>query len=261
MDLQLENQVVCVTGGSRGIGKAAALALLREGANVSVCGRNAEDLRVLQGQSTQLPGTLLVNTVDVRQTSELESFFTKTADHFGGIDATLVNAGQGLTGSALESPISDFVSQFEIKVISGLETIRIAVPFLRKSKAPRIVIVNGVSAHAPESDMAAVSCSRAALSNLGVLLARELAAEGITVNRLNLGPIATERQQTRYQESGSSEPFEQWSLSEASRRQVPMGRFGSESEVVPWLLLMLSPLASFVTGAELNVSGGLGTRV
>lgn len=261
MDLQLENQVVCVTGGSRGVGKAVTSALLREGANVSTCGRNAEDLRALREQSAGLPGTLLANTVDVRRTSELESFFKKTADHFGGIDATLVNAGQGLTGSVLESPTADFTDQFEIKVISGLETVRMAVPFLRKSKAPRIVIVNGVSAHAPESDMAAVSCSRAALSNLGVLLAQELAAEGITVNRLNLGPIATERQQARYQEAGSSEPFAQWSLGEAARRQVPLGRFGSESEVVPWLLLMLSPLASFVTGAELNVSGGLGARV
>jgi len=261
VDLQLQGRVVCVTGGSRGIGRASVLALLREGARVGVCGRDETALQALVVEAGNDADKLVTVRADVRDDKEVRRYVESVVMRFGGIDGLVVNAGSGATGSALSTPTQTFADQFEIKVIAALNTIRAALPYLKLSSAGRIVIVNGVTAHTPDADQAAVSCARAGLGNLAVLLAKEVAGAGICVNRINLGPILSGRQRSRYEESASTVPYEQWIGQEASRRRVPLGRMGEIEEVVPWILMLVSPLASFVTGAEINVSGGLGARV
>lgn len=261
MDLALQNKTVCITGGSKGIGRATALALLHEGARVGVCGRGETALQSLVQEAGTLADNLVTERADVRDEKQIQFFIDSVARRFDGLDGLVVNAGSGTTGNVLSTPTQDFVDQFTIKTVSALHTVRTALPYLKHSASGRIVIINGVTAHEPDPDQAAVSCARAALANLSVLLSQELASDGICVNRVNLGPILTGRQENRYQASGSTLPFEEWVASEAKRRHIPLGRMGDIAEVVPWILMLLSPLASFVTGAEINVAGGLGTRV
>lgn len=202
MDLQLKNKVFLVTGGSKGIGRAVVLELLKEGANV------------------------------------------------------VAGAGGGSTGTVLETSAEDWRSQYEIKVGGVLNTVKPAVKELLKAEAPRIVIINGITANIPDSHMAAVSASRAAVKQVAYMLAQALAPE-ICVNTINLGAIDTERQLARYKKSQSLLSFEAWKKEEAKRRGIPFGRLGRAEEVTPVVLLLLSPLSSYITGSSVDIDGGL----
>lgn len=257
MELHLRDRVVIVTGGSRGIGRAAVLALLAEGAHVATCGRNAASLTSLT-EAAAAGARLLTIPCDVTSPCETERFVAAVHERFGRVDAVVANAGHGASGTVLETPWDVWQEQFAVKTGSVLHLVRPCVPLLRESESPRIVVVNGVTAHAPESGMAAVGVARAAVANLTRLLARDLARDGICVNAVNLGPFVTDRQRARHAESGAGSDFDEWCAGQALARGVPLGRMGTPDEVVPWILLLCSPLSSFTTGASIDVSGGLG---
>ncbi len=261
MDLGLDGKVVCVTGGSKGIGRASVLALLREGARVGVCARDEADLRSLVEEAGASADRLMTKTADVMDEEQTRAFIEAVASRFDGLDGLVINAGYGTSGQAMSTPSQDFVDQFAVKTVSALQTVRAAVPYLKRSAAGRVVIMNGVTAHEADDDQAAVGCARAALANLTVLLALELAGDGICVNRIDLGPILTKRQESRYQPGEDGLSVEQWAVREATRRHVPLGRMGRVEEVVPWVLMLVSPVAAYVTGADIDVAGGLGARV
>ena len=261
MDLGLAGHAYYVTGGSRGIGRALAELLLAEGASVATCARDATALRAM---SAALPaehsGRLLTHVLDVRDAAALDRAVDQAVDRFGRLDGVVANAGAGVSGGVLTTPDTQWYNQFQVKVGSVLNLVTPALPALRRSDAGRVVVVNGVTAHAPEPGMAAVSAARAAVANLTRSLAVELAESGVLVNAISLGAIATDRQRARYETSGTSETFEAWSVAEADRRGVLLRRFGASHEVAPIAALLLSPLCSYVTGSSIDVSGGSGGR-
>ena len=126
----------------------------------------------------------------------------KTVAHFGRLDGVVAGAGGGSTGTVLETSAEDWRSQYEIKVGGVLNTVKPAVKELLKAEALRIVIINGITANIPDSHMAAVSASRAAVKQVAYMLAQTLAPE-ICVNTINLGAIDTDRQLARYKKSQS----------------------------------------------------------
>ncbi|WP_327100770.1 SDR family oxidoreductase [Nocardia vinacea] len=261
MDLGLAGRVYYVTGGSRGIGRAVVTLLLAEGAAVAACARDVAALEQLRAALP--PGhcdRLLTHIADVRDPAALDQAVGQARERFGRLDGVLANAGAGVSGSVLTTPETEWHNQFQVKVGSVLNLVTSALPALRESDAGRVVVMNGVTAHAPEADMAAVSATRAAVANLTRSLAVELASSGILVNTISLGPIATDRQRARYLASGADEPFENWCAGEASRRGVLLGRFGTPQEVAPVAALLLSPSCSYVTGSSIDVSGGSGGR-
>jgi len=261
MDLLLQGRAVAVTGGSAGIGRAVTLGLLAEGAWVGVCARRRDKLDSLMAEAGDHADRLYITTADVRDDAQVGAFIDGTASQFGGLDGLVANAGTGTGGNLFDSPLDTFTTQMDIKVNAGLRTIRAALPHLRQSDAARIVVINSITAHAPERQMAAVGAARAALSNAAALMATELAPEGICVNRVNLGPIVTEQQRVNHAASGSAKTYENWLIDNAKQRGIPVGRMGTPAEVVPWVLLLLSPLAGFTTGADISVAGGMGIRV
>ncbi|MFI6361179.1 SDR family oxidoreductase [Nocardia sp. NPDC050630] len=261
MDLGLAGRAYYVTGGSRGIGAAVSALLLAEGAAVATCAR---DTGALERMRAALPpehaDRLLTHTADVRDALTLGEAVGRALEQFGRLDGVLANAGAGVSGGVLTTPESEWHSQFQMKVGSVLNLVTAALPALRESDAGRVVVVNGVTAHAPEPGMAAVSATRAAVANLTRSLAIELAPSGVLVNAISLGAIATDRQHARYLASGTVEPFDDWCASEASRRGILLGRFGTPQDVAPVAALLLSPICSYVTGSSIDVSGGSGGR-
>lgn len=262
MELCMKNRVYFVTGGSRGIGRALVDALLEEGARVGVCARSAEGLAALRdGLPPERRACLCLHACDVRDAGAVRAAVEETAARFGGLDGVAANAGYGSSGGVLDTEAADWSAQYELKLAGALNPVRAALPLLRQSSAGRVLVLNGVTANRPEGDMAAVSAARAALRPLVRLLAEELAPAGICVNALNLGVIDTGRQRERHRRSASPLPYEGWMAAESARRGIPMGRYGRPEEVVPAALLLLSPLASYITAAALDVSGGLATTL
>jgi NAD(P)-dependent dehydrogenase (short-subunit alcohol dehydrogenase family) len=153
-----------------------------------------------------------------------------------------------------------WIEQFTVKVHSVLNLVHAGLSWLDASDAASVVLVNGVTAHAPEADMAAVGAARAAVRNLSLTLTTELAPRRIRVNTVSLGAIVTDRQRARYAGSSATVPFEQWCEQEAQRRSIPLRRLGRPEEVVASVALLLSPRSAYTTGASLEISGGLGAR-
>jgi NAD(P)-dependent dehydrogenase (short-subunit alcohol dehydrogenase family) len=194
----------------------------------------------------------------VRDRAATHAFVAEAVARFGRLDGVVANAGAGATGGILDTPAAVWRDQYDIKLAGVLNIVEPSVDHLAGSDGAAVVLVNGVTAHAPDPDMAAVSAARAAVGAVAAMLAKTLAPQGIRVNTVNLGAIRTDRQVARHAESGTDMDFDEWCAGEARRRGIPAGRFGLPEEVAPVVALLLSPLSSYVLGASVDVSGGLG---
>lgn len=259
MDWKLENRVFFVTGGSRGIGREIVLGLLEEGAFVGTCARNLGDLERLRDTLPERKRErLMVERCDVRDSQGLMGAVGRVRKAWGQLDGVAANAGFGTAGDVFQTTEQEWLSQYEMKVLGVTNLINAAVPYLKQSDMGRIVVMNGVTARTPDGSMAAVSAARAGLRQIARMYAKELASDRICVNVVNLGAIDTGRQRERYQRSGAAEPYGTWVLQETRRRGIPWGRFGEASEIAPAVLFLLSPLAAYVTGSEIEAAGGMG---
>lgn len=258
MDLGLEGSVIFVTGGSAGIGRSIVDRLLREGATVATCARHRERLQAAYADAD--PGRVLLEACDVTDPVALRATIERAAARFGRLDGVVANAGAGTVGDVLSVAPAVFDQQFAIKTHPVLTLISAALPHLRRSPHPSVVVMNGVTAHAPDLEMAAVSAARAALAALVVMLARRLSGDRVRVNAVNLGAVVTDRQRARHAAEAAAQVFDEWCRHEAARRGIPLGRMGRPEEVAPMVALLLSPLAAYITGAAVDVAGGLGAR-
>lgn len=244
-----------MTGGSSGVGRATVELLLVEGARVATCARDGERLARAWAQQQD---RLYLHAGDVRDETAMDGFIRAAGERFGRIDAVVANAGEGFPGTFTEATPEDWLAELEGKVLGAVLPVRAALPWLRRSDAGRVVLIGALIAREPEPTLVAASAARAALANLARSMATELAADEILVNTVSLGIIDTERQQAVHAASRSTQPYEQWAADCVRRRAVPLGRMGRPEEVAPVIALLASPLASYVSGADVTVAGGAG---
>lgn len=260
MDLQLAGRHFYITGISRGIGRAIAEGLCTEGAFVHGGARSPDGLAELAAALPERARAVArLDPINVLEADALAASIDAVGTAVGLLDGVVACAGAGVSGGALDTSIDEWRHQFELKVVGVLNLVRPAIGWLRNAAAPRIVIINGVTAHHPERSMTAVSAVRAATANLGRSLAEEFAGE-ITVNTVNVGAIRTSRQTERWRESGDGLSFDDWEAREAERRGILVGRFGRPDEVASLATYLLSPLAGYLTGSSIDVAGGSGGR-
>jgi NAD(P)-dependent dehydrogenase (short-subunit alcohol dehydrogenase family) len=256
LDLNLRSRSFLVTGGSSGIGRAVVRTLLDEGAFVAACGLRAEKLRDLE-REVGAPDRLLAMVCDVRDRAQVDRLAAAAAERFGGVDGVVCNAGRGVAGDVLNSPDESWLSDYEMKIFGALNPVRSCRTLLRRSSQPRIVLIGGVTGTDPHPRMAAVSASRAALNNVGSLLASELASERILVNLVSVGIASTDRARERWASEGS-ESWESWARQEAVERGVALERLAEPQEVADVVVFLLSARCSYMTGSVVDVSGGYG---
>ena len=244
---KLSGKVAIITGGTSGMGLDTAKLFLQQGAKVVITGRNRAKLDELQ---SQLEGDYLLVRADASNLQDSKNLIQKTVDAFGNIDIIFLNAGifRALPLGQLNEEVFDEI--YNINVKGPLFTVNEAVPYLNDGGS--IIFNTSVSNVKGMPGVSIYGSSKAALRSIVRTLATELAEKNIRVNAISPGPIETpiwnKTNLTEEQISG---------FAEGVSGQVPLGRFGKGVEVANTALFLASNDASYITGSEIPVDGGM----
>jgi len=266
LDLKLEGKRALVTGGSSGIGESIARTLARQGASVVVHGRNQKRAERVADEIKQQGGRASVALGDLARPVEADRVVTQTIEALGAIDILVNNAGGADEGMKpwLETSAEQWQKTFEQNVFSAVRLIRALVPPMKKKGWGRVIQIASSVAVQPFPFGPDYAASKAAIVNLSVGLAKDLAGTGITVNTVSPGPILTPAAERVFRGIAKQQGWgEDWP--EIERQAVknlvpnPVGRIGSVEEVAAAVAFLSSPLASYINGANLRIDGGFVT--
>ncbi len=246
MDLGLEGRVALVMGGSRGLGRAIAAALAREGARVAVVSRSPG--RVEEAAAT-IEGEVSPFVADSSDLDRLAELPAEVEAALGPLDVLVLNTGGPPLGGALDHEVEDWEQAYRSLVLAPRVLAGAVVPGMRERGWGRIVNVGSTSTREPIPGLNLSNAHRMAAVGFLKTLAREVAADGITVNTVATGRFATDR---LADQSGSLEPAEA-----AAREQVPAGRLGRPEEYGDLVAFLCSERAAYLTGAVVPLDGGL----
>lgn len=252
MDLGIQGKNAFVTGGTRGLGREAALALAREGANVAVCARNAAQLDDIRQEIANAGVRALAFQADLGESDAPETAFARVTSEFGQLDILVNNVGGSLgTSDVLRSSAADFQKVFDLNLWSALRLMKLATPKMQERRWGRVI--NIASIYGREyGGGAPYMAAKASMIAVSKHLALTVAKDGVTVNAIAPGSILhTGGSWERFVENNSEQV-----VSEFIARNLPMGKFGWPEPIGATVAFLASQQAGLIVGACINVDGG-----
>jgi 3-oxoacyl-[acyl-carrier protein] reductase len=262
MDLGIKDKAAFVGGSSKGIGRAIAASLLKEGCRVMISSRNESNLQAAVQSLEEETGAAPSFTVcDMSKQEDIARAINHCAETFGALDILVNNAGGPPTGTFED--LDDRYWQYAVdqNLLSVVRSVEAALPQLKRSGSGRIINITSVAVKQPIDGLILSNATRLGVVGLAKTLSRELAPHGITVNNVCPGNIGTERLisliEERARRAGAT--LEDTVALEESR--VPMGHLGAPEDVANLVAFLVSGQARFITGTTIQVDGGAGTAV
>ncbi|HEY7170047.1 MAG TPA: SDR family oxidoreductase [Vicinamibacterales bacterium] len=252
MDLQLKDKVAIVTGSTRGLGFATAKALLAEGCNVTICARGEERIAHAVAELRELPGgteRILAIQADVSTDKGVADVLSRTVETFGGLDILVNNVGLGRGTTIVDTTDAEWREAIDQTLFPAIRASRLAVPFMRRRGGGSIVMIASIWGRESGGRMT-YNAVKAAEISLAKSLAQQLARDNIRVNSVAPGSIlfpggSWDRRQ-------KEDPT---GIADFVLRELPFGRFGRPEEVGAVVAFLVSPRASWISGASVPVDG------
>lgn len=251
MDLGLKGKRVAVTGGSKGIGRAIAEGFAAEGADVSICARNADEVAATVASLKARDVKAFGRALDVADAPALTAWIAASAAELGGLDALVCNVSALAVGDSPET----WEKSFRTDMMHSVNAVAASVPFLEKSDSASIVLISSVSGFEVDFAAGSYGAMKAALIHYAKGLSRQLVGKRIRVNSVSPG--------NTYFEGGIWQTIEKNmpDLFQSTLKVNPTGKFGTPEEVAAGVVFISSPVASRISGTNLVIDGALTVAV
>jgi len=259
MDLGLDGRVALITGGSQGIGRAIALTLAAEGADVVLAARRRPGLDAVAAEVEALGRRAAIVQADVAPPAGTAAVADGALDAFGAVDILVNNAGKGGPKPFLELDDEDWAASIELNLLSAVRLCRALLPQMRARRWGRIVNVASRVGREPDPYFAAYAASKAALINFSKSLATGFSSDGVLTNCIVPGLIRSEAvdDAARRSAEATGRSVEEVFAATLAKRPIPAGRIGEPDDVAGLVALLVSERGSWITGSCFTVDGGI----
>lgn len=257
MDLQLRDRCAVVCAASKGLGRATALALAREGARVAICARTAATLQEAASEIRAATGATVVPIVaDVSRADDVQRLVDGAAGALGAIDILVTNTGGPKSGPFTGFSDADWYEAIDSVLMSVVRLSRAVVPHMRHRGGGRLINVTSISAKQPVEGLVLSNALRAAITGLSRTIANELAADNILVNCVAPGYTKTDRVVELAEAAAAREGVTADEVQQRTEKAIPLRRLATPEEFANVVVFLASGRASYVTGTTLQVDGG-----
>ena len=257
MDLGLKGKIALIAAASKGLGKAAAMELSKEGASVVIAARGEETLRVAADEIRGLTGgRVLPVRADVTLLAEVEALVSTVIAAFGHIDILVNNAGGPRPGQFTDMTDENWLSAVDLNLMSTIRLTRLVLPGMREQRWGRIINITSVSVKQPIPTLILSNTARAGVVAMAKTLSGQVAAEGITVNSVCPGYALTDRVRNMASARAQTEGKSAQEIIATWESTIPAGRLGKPEELAALVAFLASERAAYITGTTIQVDGG-----
>ena len=256
MELGLKGKVAIITGSSKGIGLETALHLVNEGARVTICARNGDNLSEASARIFEETG-IEVHSIetDVTKEEDCKRLVTSTIEKYGRLDILVNNAGTSAANPFEEVGTDLWQQDLDLKLFGAIHCSRYALPYMREAGGGSIVNVTAQAAKTPPASSLPTTVSRAAGMALTKAMSNDLGLDNIRVNTVCIGLIRSDQIERKWKTQAPDLTWEQFS--KEAGNNIPLGRIGNTDEAAKVIIFLVSDAASYVTGTAVNIDGGL----
>ncbi len=258
MDLGLRDRVAIVAASSKGLGKAVAEGLAREGARLALCARSEAAMNAVAEEIRRKNGVeILAQSLDVTQYEKVRSFVAQTVERFGRVDICVTNAGGPPAKPFAETTVADWQAGVNLNLLSTVYFAREVLPLMKKQRWGRLITITSVAVKQPVDNLVLSNSVRSAVSGLVKTLANEYGRDNVLVNNVCPGYTLTARLDELAGKLAAADGVEPREIHERWASEIPMGRLGQPEEFANAVVFLASERASYITGVTLAIDGGL----
>lgn len=251
MTKRFEDKVVLITGGSGGIGEVTAKLFLEEGAKVAIVGTNDESLE----KSKEKLGEILTIKADVSKEEDVKNYVDKTVEEFGKIDIFFNNAGiEGKMGPLVDQSLEDYQKVIDVNLTGVFLGLKYVIPVMQENGGGSIINTSSVAGLMGQPNLSPYIASKHAVVGLTKAAAIEVAKDKIRVNSIHPAPVDTKMMDSIEK---MLNPDDSASVRKQYESMVPLGRYAKAEDIAKVVLFLASDDASFVTGAQYTIDGGM----